>query len=63
MTNKAMRLYMLRDERSGAIVTDANGSVVYFTNKMDAKASRQVGQVVSRGPDHKQGPSQTKGAY
>jgi hypothetical protein len=63
MTNKAMRLYMLRDVSSGAIVTDANGSVVYFTNKMDAKAQRQEGEVVSRGPDHKHGPSQVKGAY
>lgn len=54
---------MLRAVSSGAIVTDANGVVVYFTNKMDAKAQRQDGQVVSRGPDHKHGPSQVKGAY
>jgi hypothetical protein len=54
---------MLRNVSSGAIVTDTDGSVLYFTNKMDAKAHRQDGQVVSRGPDHKHGPSQTKGAY
>lgn len=57
---KALRLYVLRNEYSGAIVTDDNGAPLYFSDKMTAKANRQPGQVVSRGPDHKHGPSQVK---
>lgn len=59
---KALRLYVLRDEHSGAVVTDDNGAPLYFSDKMVAKANRQPGQVVSRGPDHRHGPSATKGA-
>jgi hypothetical protein len=51
-------LFMLRTHKRGSVVT-SNGKPVYFTNKVDAKAARDLlrdeGQpdvVVSYGPDH-----------
>lgn len=43
------RLFTLRVSKGGALVQP----VVYFDNKMAAKAARQGTQVVSIGPDHK----------
>ena len=51
MTKTALKLYILRDV-SGAVVKDASGSPLYFSDKMVAKANRAVGQHVSYGPDH-----------
>lgn len=49
------RLFMLRRKRKGAVVTTADGTPLYFSNKMDAKKVRDdIGgdTVVSLGPDH-----------
>jgi len=43
------RLFTLRQSPRGALVSP----VVYFDNKMTAKAARVGTQVVSFGPDHK----------
>jgi hypothetical protein len=47
------RLFVLRHGKRGDVVRDIHGEVMYFGNKQDAKMSRQDGQVVSTGPDHK----------
>lgn len=52
MAKQALKLYVLKDD-SGAIALDAHGYPQYFSDKMDAKAERKIGQHVSYGPDHK----------
>lgn len=50
------RLFMLRHSKQGAPVKDEDGSVMYFQDKMRAKAARNAfggSTVVSIGPDHK----------
>ena len=47
------RLFILRDGRKGRPVRDENDNVLFFDNKMAAKAVRKEGQVVSLGPDHR----------
>lgn len=53
MVNSAMKLFMLRHSRGGAIVRRKNGKAFYFNDKMVAKSNKRNGQVVSFGPDHK----------
>lgn len=51
-----MKLFMLRTTKQGKPVQDANGNILYFSNKMLAKDFRdKIGgtTVVSYGPDHK----------
>lgn len=51
-----MRLFMLRTQRKGPLVTDQFGEPVYYDNKMAAKLHRdRLGgrTVVTFGPDHK----------
>ena len=59
MAKQALKLYVLKDD-SGAIALDAHGYPQYFSDKMDAKAERKIGQHVSYGPDHKK-HTNTKG--
>ena len=53
MSKSALKLFVLRHSKGGAIVTGDDGKPVYFTDKMVAKRNRQDNQVVSYGPDHK----------
>lgn len=51
-----MRLFMLRYGKQGAPVKDEDGSIMYFSSKMEAKQTRDAfgsNIVVSLGPDHK----------
>jgi hypothetical protein len=51
-----MRLFMLRYGKQGAPVKDEDGSIMYFSSKMEAKQTRDAfgsNIVVSIGPDHK----------
>ena len=52
MTKSALKLFMLRYKKSGAIVKDTNGKPLMFSNKQAAKASRTEDMKVSFGPDH-----------
>lgn len=50
------RLFMLRHGKAGSPVKDDDGSVMYFSNKQDAKQTRDMfggDVVVSYGIDHK----------
>lgn len=60
MAKQALKLYVLKDD-SGAIALDAHGYPQYFSDKMDAKAERKIGQHVSYGPDHKKYNTSKKG--
>lgn len=53
MSKPALKLFVLRHGRGGAVVTGDDGKPVYFTDKMIAKRNRKDDQVVSYGPDHK----------
>jgi len=46
------RLFMLRHNKGGAVVTGADGKPLYFGDKQSAKKARKDNQVVSFGPDH-----------
>lgn len=47
------RLFLLRQGKLGPVILGRNHQPLYFPDKMSAKAARQLGQVVSLGPDHK----------
>jgi hypothetical protein len=47
------RLFLLRQGKKGPVILGRNHQPLYFPDKMSAKAARQLGQVVSLGPDHK----------
>lgn len=49
---KALKLFMLRHGKGGAPVVDADGNVIYYSNKAVAKQNRGDKQVVSYGIDH-----------
>jgi len=51
----ALKLFVLRHGKGGAIVKGDNGEALYFREKRDAKIAREQrqGTVVSYGPDHK----------
>ena len=53
MNKPALKLFVLRYSKGGAIVTGDDGKPAYFTDKMVAKRNRVDNQVVSYGPDHK----------
>jgi hypothetical protein len=51
-----MRLFALRRQKRGPLVTDQFGEVIYHDSKMNAKRHRDRlarGAVVTFGPDHK----------
>jgi len=52
MTNTALKLFILRYIKSGAIVTGDDGKPLFFSDKQAAKASRTEDMKVSFGPDH-----------
>ena len=52
MNNKALKLFVLRQGKGGAVVTGGDGKPVYYSNKQVAKQHRKEGQVVSYGIDH-----------
>lgn len=51
------RLFLIRERKLGPLWREADGSVRYFENKLDAKQARNLlnapMSVVSYGPDHK----------
>lgn len=49
----SMRLFMLRHGKGGAPVTDDEGNVIYYSNKIIAKNAKTGTQVVSLGVDHR----------
>ena len=53
MAKTALKLFMLRHEKGGAPVTDDEGNVIYYSNKMIAKNAKTDTQVVSLGVDHR----------
>lgn len=53
MTKTALKLFMLRHSKGGAIVKDSDGNTLYFHDKMIAKSNRKGDQVVTYGPDHR----------
>ena len=53
MTKPALKLFVLRQKKGGAIVTDEQGKPVYYSDKQVAKNNRKGEQVVSLGPDHR----------
>jgi hypothetical protein len=53
MTKTALKLFMLKHSKGGAIVKDDDGNPLTFHDKMIAKASRVGKQVVTYGPDHR----------
>ncbi len=53
MTKTALKLFMLKHSKGGAIVKDDDGNPLTFQDKMIAKASRVGKQVVTYGPDHR----------
>lgn len=53
MNNTALKLFMLRQSKNGAIVKDNDGNPLTFHDKMIAKASKVDKQVVTYGPDHR----------
>ena len=52
-SKQALKLFVLRHSKGGAVVRGGDGEPIYFHNKMVAKQSREEGQVVSFGTDHK----------
>lgn len=52
MTKTALKLFVLRQKKGGAIVTDEQGKPIYYSDKQVAKSNRVGEQVVSLGPDH-----------
>ena len=53
MTKSALKLFILRYRKSGAIVKDTSSKPLVFNNKQAAKASRTEDMKVSFGPDHR----------
>lgn len=53
MNKSALKLFMLRHSKGGAVVTDGDGKPRYFNDKQIAKSCRIDNQVVSYGPDHR----------
>jgi len=53
MNKTALKLFVLRHGKGGAIVKDSEGNPLYFHDKMIAKSQRKEGQVISLGPDHR----------
>jgi len=53
MKNINLKLFMLRQEKCGEPVRDRFGEIIYYNNKVLAKANRINNQVVSYGIDHK----------
>lgn len=54
MTKRALKLFVLRENKGGALVRDDSGQPRYFSDKMIAKQSKtNETQVVSYGPDHR----------
>jgi hypothetical protein len=49
----ALKLFVLRHGKGGAIVKGDDGKPLYFTDKQLAKRARGDNQVVSYGPDHR----------
>lgn len=52
MTKSALKLFVLRYIKGGAIVNGDNGKPLFFSNKGAAKAQRTKDMKVSYGPDH-----------
>jgi rRNA processing protein Gar1 len=52
MNKSALKLFVLRHSKGGAVVKGEDGKPIYFNDKMIAKQNRKEGQVVSFGPDH-----------
>ncbi len=53
MTDKrALKLFMLRHGKGGAVVKGEDGEPLFFHDKQLAKQARQEGHVVSFGIDH-----------
>lgn len=52
MNKQALKLFVLRHSKGGAVVKDEHGNPIYYHDKMIAKQSRKGNQVVSYGPDH-----------
>jgi len=52
MNKSALKLFMLRYIKSGAIVTGDDGKPLFFSHKGAAKAVRTKDMKVSFGPDH-----------
>lgn len=52
MTKSALKLFMLRYIKGGAIVTGDDGKPLFFSSKKAAKAIRNKDMKVSYGPDH-----------
>ena len=52
MTKSALKLFVLRYIKGGAIVTGDDGKPLFFSNKKAAKAIRNKDMKVSYGPDH-----------
>ena len=53
MNKSALKLFVLRHGKGGAIVKGDDGQPLYFFDKQMAKRARGDDQVVSYGPDHK----------
>ena len=53
MTNVNLKLFMLRQKKCGEPVRDKFGEIIYYEDKMLAKANRINKQVVSYGIHHK----------
>ena len=52
MNKQALKLFVLRHSKGGAVVKDSEGNPIYYNDKMVAKKNRKDNQVVSYGPDH-----------
>ena len=50
---KELRLFIIRTKRSGKPILDGVGEMLTFSSKRAAKAARQDGQAISKGPDHR----------
>ena len=55
MSKQALKLFVLRHGKGGAIVKGEDNQPLYFNDKRTAKLAREQrdGTVVSYGPDHK----------
>jgi len=53
MTNVNLKLFMLRQKKCGNPLRDEFGEIIYYNNKILAKANRINNQVVSYGIHHK----------
>ncbi len=53
MTKDTLKLFMLRQHKSGVPVRDEKGDIIYYSDKKVAKHNRVGNQVVSYGIDHR----------